>query len=104
MLFTYVDRKIKLTRKWYLITIKHTYKKLPSVLKIKSNAISFYNSIRFCMNIRDKMAAQRKLDGAPNTKYFEAVETIAQFDSIRTWLHKNCKKVTHVEGRYFAIM
>jgi len=56
------------------------------------------------MNIRDKMAAQRKLDGAPNTKYFEAVETIAQFDSIRTWLHKNCKKVTHVEGRYLAIM
>ncbi|WAR04965.1 SMRC2-like protein [Mya arenaria] len=38
------------------------------------------------------MAAQRKKDGAPNIKFFESVDTIAQFDSVRTWLHKNCKK------------
>merc|ERR1711894_728106 len=45
----------------------------------------------------DKMAAQRKKDGGPNIKFFEAVETIAQFDSVRTWLHKNCKKYTQAD-------
>lgn len=44
------------------------------------------------------MASQRKKDGSPNTKYFESVETIAQFDSVRTWLHKNCKKVIGLIG------
>lgn len=39
------------------------------------------------------MAVQRKKDGIPNIKFYESVETIAQFDSVRTWLHKNCKKV-----------
>ncbi|KAL3836492.1 hypothetical protein ACJMK2_021921 [Sinanodonta woodiana] len=43
------------------------------------------------------MAVQRKKDGGPNVKFFEAVETIAQFDSVRTWLHKNCKKYTHAD-------
>ncbi|VDI77388.1 Hypothetical predicted protein [Mytilus galloprovincialis] len=38
------------------------------------------------------MALQRKKDGSPNVKFFEAVETIAQFDSVRTWLNKNHKK------------
>lgn len=38
------------------------------------------------------MALQRKKDGGPNVKFFESVETIAMFDSVRTWLHKNCKK------------
>ena len=41
------------------------------------------------------MALHRKKDGGPNTKYFEAVETIAQFDSVRTWLNKNHKKVCY---------
>ncbi|XP_071101457.1 SWI/SNF complex subunit SMARCC2-like isoform X3 [Haliotis cracherodii] len=40
---------------------------------------------------------QRKKDGAPNAKFFEAVETIAQFDSARTWLHKNCKRYTQAD-------
>ncbi|XP_052824870.1 SWI/SNF complex subunit SMARCC1 isoform X2 [Octopus bimaculoides] len=40
----------------------------------------------------EKMALQRKKDGGPNVKFFESVETIAMFDSVRTWLHKNCKK------------
>ncbi|XP_052805807.1 SWI/SNF complex subunit SMARCC2-like [Mya arenaria] len=43
------------------------------------------------------MAAQRKKDGAPNIKFFESVDTIAQFDSVRTWLHKNCKKYTQAD-------
>lgn len=42
---------------------------------------------------RAKMALQRKKDGGPNAKFYETVETIAQFDSVRTWLYKNCKKV-----------
>jgi SWI/SNF related-matrix-associated actin-dependent regulator of chromatin subfamily C len=39
------------------------------------------------------MALQRKKDGSANVKFYEAVETIAQFDSVRTWLNKNHKKV-----------
>ena len=46
------------------------------------------------------MALQKKKDGGPNYKFFEAVETIAQFDSVRTWLHKNCKKVS-IKLRWF---
>ena len=39
------------------------------------------------------MAVQRKKDGSPNVRFFESTETIAQFDSVKTWLQKNCKKV-----------
>lgn len=38
------------------------------------------------------MALAKKKDGSPNVKFFETVETIAQFDSVRTWLNKNYKK------------
>ncbi|ESP02982.1 hypothetical protein LOTGIDRAFT_177862 [Lottia gigantea] len=38
------------------------------------------------------MALQKKKDGHPNNKFFESSETIAQFDSVRTWLQKNCRK------------
>lgn len=41
------------------------------------------------------MALTKKKDGSPNVKFFETVETIAQFDSVRTWLNKNYKKVGH---------
>ncbi len=40
------------------------------------------------------MAVQRKKDGGPNIKFYESVETVAQFDSVKSWLQKNCKKVT----------
>ncbi|KAK0050063.1 SWI/SNF complex subunit SMARCC2 [Biomphalaria pfeifferi] len=43
------------------------------------------------------MALQRKKDGEPNVKYFETQETIAQFDSVRTWLLKNCKKYVQAD-------
>ncbi|KAG1681219.1 SWI/SNF complex subunit SMARCC2 [Nymphon striatum] len=43
------------------------------------------------------MALVRKKDGGPNSKFFESIETVAQFDSVRTWLHKNCKKYTQAE-------
>ncbi|XP_023930309.1 SWI/SNF complex subunit SMARCC2 [Lingula anatina] len=43
------------------------------------------------------MAVVRKKDGGANQKFFESSETIAQFDSVRTWLHKNCKKYTQAE-------
>lgn len=36
---------------------------------------------------------QRKKDGGPNVKFYEASETVAQFDAIKTWLQKNFKKV-----------
>lgn len=37
---------------------------------------------------------QRKKDGGPNVKYFESIETVAQMDSVKSWLQKNYKKVT----------
>ena len=39
------------------------------------------------------MAVQRKRDGGPNAKYFESLETVAQFETVKTWLQKTCKKV-----------
>ncbi|RUS71946.1 hypothetical protein EGW08_020289 [Elysia chlorotica] len=44
-----------------------------------------------------KMALQRKKDGGPNTKFFDSQETIAQFDPVRTWLLKNCKKYVQAD-------
>ncbi|XP_061177984.1 SWI/SNF complex subunit SMARCC2-like [Saccostrea echinata] len=43
------------------------------------------------------MALHKKKDGSPNVKFFETVETIAQFDSVRTWLNKNYKKYTQAD-------
>lgn len=39
-----------------------------------------------------KMAVRKK-DGGPNVKYYEASDTVSQFDSTRVWLGKNYKKV-----------
>lgn len=39
-----------------------------------------------------KMAVRKK-DGGPNVKYYEASDTVSQFDSARVWLGKNYKKV-----------
>ena len=39
------------------------------------------------------MALVMKNDGGPNQRFFEAPETVAQFDSVRSWLTRNCKKV-----------
>ncbi|KAJ8711775.1 hypothetical protein PYW08_008729 [Mythimna loreyi] len=36
-----------------------------------------------------------KKDGAPNIDFFQSPESLAQFDQIRVWLQKNCKK--HVQ-------
>jgi len=49
------------------------------------------------------MAVQRKKDGGPNLKYFESLDTIAQFDSVKTWLQKNYKKVTLFACAYVDI-
>ena len=39
------------------------------------------------------MALAMKTDGGPNQRFFEASETVAHFDSVRSWLTRNCKKV-----------
>ncbi|XP_025047157.1 SWI/SNF complex subunit SMARCC2, partial [Alligator sinensis] len=41
--------------------------------------------------------AVRKKDGGPNVKYFEAADTVAQFDNVRLWLGKNYKKYIQAE-------
>ncbi|GBM56771.1 SWI/SNF complex subunit SMARCC2 [Araneus ventricosus] len=38
------------------------------------------------------MTCYRKKDGGPNVKFYESPETITQFDTVRQWLQKNCKK------------
>ncbi|XP_071943281.1 SWI/SNF complex subunit SMARCC2-like isoform X2 [Antedon mediterranea] len=41
--------------------------------------------------------ANRKKDGGADFKYFEASESISQFDSVKTWLQRNCKKYIQAE-------
>ncbi|XP_074835952.1 SWI/SNF complex subunit SMARCC2 isoform X2 [Carettochelys insculpta] len=41
--------------------------------------------------------AVRKKDGGPNVKYYEAADTVGQFDSARLWLGKNYKKYIQAE-------
>ncbi|XP_075880760.1 SWI/SNF complex subunit SMARCC2 isoform X2 [Nelusetta ayraudi] len=41
--------------------------------------------------------AVRKKDGGPNVKYFEAPDTVSQFDNVRVWLGKNYKKYIQAE-------
>lgn len=35
-----------------------------------------------------------KKDGGPNVEFFQSPESLTQFDQIRVWLQKNCKKVS----------
>ena len=35
----------------------------------------------------------RKKNGAPDSKHFEAPETVAKFEPVKQWLLKNCRKV-----------
>lgn len=44
------------------------------------------------LGLETKMAVRKK-DGGPNVKYFEASDTVSQFDNVRVWLGKNYKKV-----------
>ncbi|XP_051986859.1 SWI/SNF complex subunit SMARCC2 [Xyrauchen texanus] len=41
--------------------------------------------------------AVRKKDGGPNVKYYEASDTVSQFDNVRVWLGKNYKKYIQAE-------
>uniref|UniRef100_A0A8U8CCD3 Uncharacterized protein n=1 Tax=Geospiza parvula TaxID=87175 RepID=A0A8U8CCD3_GEOPR len=43
-----------------------------------------------------KMAVRKK-DGGPNVKYYEASDTVSQFDNVRLWLGKNYKKYIQAE-------
>ncbi|KAL1122966.1 hypothetical protein AAG570_003290 [Ranatra chinensis] len=38
------------------------------------------------------MAFGPKKDGGPNAKFFESPETLSQFDGVKSWMQKNCKK------------
>uniref|UniRef100_A0A7N6BA75 SWI/SNF related, matrix associated, actin dependent regulator of chromatin, subfamily c, member 2 n=1 Tax=Anabas testudineus TaxID=64144 RepID=A0A7N6BA75_ANATE len=40
---------------------------------------------------------RRLKDGGPNVKYFEASDTVSQFDNVRVWLGKNYKKYIQAE-------
>jgi SWI/SNF related-matrix-associated actin-dependent regulator of chromatin subfamily C len=36
----------------------------------------------------------RKKNGAPDSKYFEAPDTVAKFEPVKQWLLKNYRKVS----------
>lgn len=40
------------------------------------------------------MALAPKKDGGPNLKFYESTETVQLFEVVKTWLIKNCKKVS----------
>uniref|UniRef100_A0A8C1X3N3 SWI/SNF related, matrix associated, actin dependent regulator of chromatin, subfamily c, member 2 n=1 Tax=Cyprinus carpio TaxID=7962 RepID=A0A8C1X3N3_CYPCA len=48
------------------------------------------------LHSQTKMAVRKK-DGGPNVKYFEASDTVSQFDNVRVWLGKNYKKYIQAE-------
>lgn len=41
------------------------------------------------------MAIGPKMDGGPNTKYFESPEALNSLEIVKNWLQKNAKKVTY---------
>ncbi|XP_039281683.1 SWI/SNF complex subunit SMARCC2 isoform X1 [Nilaparvata lugens] len=43
------------------------------------------------------LALEPKKDGGPNVKFFEAPDTISQFDGIKAWMQKNCKKYVQTD-------
>ena len=42
------------------------------------------------------MTINPRKDGGPNIKFYESSETLTQFESVRSWLLKNSKKVSFV--------
>uniref|UniRef100_A0A8C1J5E9 SWI/SNF related, matrix associated, actin dependent regulator of chromatin, subfamily c, member 2 n=1 Tax=Cyprinus carpio TaxID=7962 RepID=A0A8C1J5E9_CYPCA len=57
-----------------------------TVLSIHTDIAGLYNSNFSCTQ-----------DGGPNVKYFEASDTVSQFDNVRVWLGKNYKKYIQAE-------
>lgn len=46
-----------------------------------------------CVSVVYIMAISPRKDGGPNTKFYESAETLTQFETVKSWLLKNCKKV-----------
>ncbi|KAJ8359020.1 hypothetical protein SKAU_G00155450 [Synaphobranchus kaupii] len=53
-------------------------------------------ALKVDFSLQTKMAVRKK-DGGPNVKYFEASDTVSQFDNVRVWLGKNYKKYIQAE-------
>lgn len=45
-----------------------------------------------------------KMDGGPNTKYFESPDTINSLENVKNWLQKNAKKVGKLKNLYSKIV
>lgn len=54
---------------------------------------SFINQLVDRQTIFKMLSLGPKMDGSPNTKYFECNETLAALEGVRLWLQKNGKKV-----------
>lgn len=52
------------------------------------------------------MAFAPKEDGGPNLKFYESQETLQLLEGVKTWLLKNCKKVSsrRRKSSYFRLM
>uniref|UniRef100_A0A4W5KM81 SWI/SNF related BAF chromatin remodeling complex subunit C2 n=1 Tax=Hucho hucho TaxID=62062 RepID=A0A4W5KM81_9TELE len=57
----------------------------------------FHHEAAVDVDILQTKMAVRKKDGGPNVKYFEASDTVSQFDNVRVWLGKNYKKYIQAE-------
>jgi len=52
-----------------------------------------------------RMAINVRKDGGPNTKFYDSSDTISQFDAVKSWLLKNCKKHVATDpptGKYLS--
>ena len=49
------------------------------------------------------MAFAPKKDGGPNLKFYESAETVQLLEVVKTWLIKNCKKVSTLYALTYLI-
>lgn len=47
--------------------------------------------------------ATQKRDGGADFKFFESAEIASQLDNVKSWLQRNCKKVSGVSDILFTV-
>ena len=80
---------------WERFISNQSARKSDSVQAFVTLTSTHQKALEVDFSLQTKMAVRKK-DGGPNVKYFEASDTISQFDNVRVWLGKNYKKVPFV--------
>lgn len=68
-----------------------------------ASEIDYIYSLLYSHGKASKMAFAPKKDGGPNLKFYESAETTQLFEVVKTWLIKNCKKVSAARTLTFLI-